>query len=145
MSFLTAIPQELLSAATQLEGIGTSLTAQNTGAAATTAALEPAASDPVSLLQAGIFSSYGTYYQQIATEAQAIAQRFTSTLGLSSGSYTETKPVNAAASGPLGNLVDTINPILGGPVTSVGSSAGPFGLSGNAANIANIGGGNYAS
>src|ERR1700722_5122521 len=146
MSFLKAIPQELLSAATQLEGIGTSLTAQNARAAAPTTPIAPTAADPVSILQSGIFSSYGTLYQQIAAEAQAIQQQFTSTLGLSSGTYTETEAANEAANGPVQNIIDTLNTILGGPVTSVNSSfAGPFGLSGNAANIANIGGGNYAS
>jgi hypothetical protein len=59
MSFLTAIPEELLAAATQLEGIGNSLTAQNAGAAAPTTAVAPAAADQVSALQAGIFSAYG--------------------------------------------------------------------------------------
>ena len=57
MSFLTTIPEELLAAAAQLEGIGTSLTAQNAGAAAPTTAIAPAAADPVSILQAGIFST----------------------------------------------------------------------------------------
>ena len=53
MSFLTAIPEELLSAAAQLEGIGTSLTAQNAGAAAPTTTIAPAAIDPVSLPAGG--------------------------------------------------------------------------------------------
>ena len=97
MSFLTTIPQELLSAAAQLEGIGTSLTAQNAGAAAPTTAIAPAAADPVSILQSGIFSSYGTLYQQLAAEAQAIQQQFTSTLGLSSGTYSATEASNATA------------------------------------------------
>ena len=70
MSFLTTIPEELLAAAAQLEGIGTSLTAQNAGAAAPTTAIAPAAADPVSALQAGIFASYGTLYQQLAAEAR---------------------------------------------------------------------------
>src|ERR1700760_4079047 len=109
MSFLTAIPQELLSAASQLEGIGNALTAQITGSAASTTAVAPAASDQVSALQAGIFSTYGTLYQQIAQEAQAIQQQFISTLGLSSGSYTESEAANAAANGPVGDLIDTIN------------------------------------
>jgi PE family/PPE-SVP subfamily C-terminal region len=145
MSFLTAIPQELQSAATQLEGIGNALTAQITGSAASTTAVAPAASDQVSALQAGIFSTYGTLYQQIAAEAQAIQQQFISTLGLSSGTYTETEAANAAANGPVQNIIDSINTALGGPVTSITNSAGPFGLSSNAANIGNIGGGNYAS
>jgi hypothetical protein len=142
MSFLTTIPQELLSAASQLEGIGTSLTAQNAGAAAPTTAITPAASDPVSILQSGIFSSYGTLYQQLAAEAQAIQQQFTSTLGISSGSYTATEAANAAASvDPL----QTHSGLLGGPSTSFSSTAGPFSLSGNSANFLNFETGNWAS
>ena len=144
MAFLTAIPQELLSAAQQLEGIVSALAGQNAGAAGSTTAIAPAASDQVSLLQAGIFSTYGTMYQQIATEAQTIQQQFASTLGLSSGSYTETEAVNAAAAGPVDGFLSYIGQLIGGPVTSSGS-AGPFGLSSNFANIFNIGGGNWSS
>jgi hypothetical protein len=145
MSFLKTIPQELLSAAAQLEGIGTSLTAQNAGAAAPTTSIAPAASDPVSILQAGIFSSYGTLYQQLAAEAQAIQQQFTSTLGLSSGTYSATEASNAtsAAAGPLSGIINEISKILGGPVTSVGGT--PFSLSGNTANFFNFESGNWAS
>jgi PE family/PPE-SVP subfamily C-terminal region len=146
MSFLKTIPQELLSAAAQLEGIGTSLTTQNAGAAAPTTSIAPAASDPVSMLQAGIFSSYGTLYQQLAAEAQAIQQQFTSTLGLSSGTYSATEASNAtsaAAEGPLSTLINDISTLLGGPVTSFGGQ--PFSLSGNAANFVNFETGNWAS
>jgi hypothetical protein len=146
MSFLKAIPQELLSAAAKLEGIGTSLTAQNAGAAAPTTAVAPAAADPVSILQSGIFSSYGTLYQQIAAEAQAIQQQFTSTLGLSSGTYSAAEAANAtsaAAQGPISTLINNISTLLGGPVTSFGGQ--PFSLSGNAANFLNFESGNWAS
>lgn len=145
MSFLTAIPEELLAAAQQLEGIGNSLTAQNAGAAAPTTAIAPAAADQVSALQAGIFSAYGTLYQQLATEAQAIQQQFVSTLGLSSGTYSSTEAANVAAATPVQTLSDQIATLLGGPLTSLTSTAGPFSLSGNAANIGNIGFGNWAS
>lgn len=146
MSFLRTIPQELLSAAAQLEGIGTSLTAQNAGAAAPTTSIAPAASDPVSILQSGIFSSYGTLYQQLAAEAQAIQQQFTSTLGLSSGTYSATEASNAtsaAAGDGISTLINNISELLGGPVTSVGGQ--PFSLSGNAANFLNFETGNWAS
>jgi hypothetical protein len=146
MSFLKTIPQELLSAAAQLEGIGTSLTTQNAGAAAPTTSIAPAASDPVSMLQAGIFSSYGTLYQQLAAEAQAIQQQFTSTLGLSSGTYSATEAANATsaqATGPVSGLINAISELLGGPVTSVGGQ--PFSLSGNTANFFNFESGNWAS
>ena len=146
MSFLKTIPQELLSAAAQLEGIGTSLTAQNAGAAAPTTAIAPAAADPVSILQSGIFSTYGTLYQQLAAEAQAIQQQFTSTLGLSSGTYSATEAANATtaqATGPVSTLINDISTLLGGPVTSFGGQ--PFSLSGNSANFLSFETGNWAS
>jgi hypothetical protein len=145
MSFLTAIPEELLAAAAQLEGIGNSLTAQNAGAAAPTTSVAPAAADQVSALQSAIFSTYGTLYQQIAAEAQAIQQQFVSTLGLSSGTYTSTEAANVAAATPVDSLSSTISTLFGGPLTSLTSTAGPFSLSGNLANFGNIGVGNYAS
>jgi hypothetical protein len=146
MSFLKTIPQELLSAAAQLEGIGTSLTAQSAGAAAPTTSIAPAASDPVSILQSGIFSSYGVLYQQLAAEAHAIQQQFTSTLGLSSGTYSATEASNAtaaAATDPISALINRISTFLGGPVQSVGGT--PFSLSGNTANFLNFESGNWAS
>jgi PE family/PPE-SVP subfamily C-terminal region len=143
MAFLTAIPQELAAAAAQLQAIGSALAAQVAGAASPTSIIAPAASDSVSQLQSGIFASYGTLFQQLAGEANTIQEQFASTLGLSSGTYAETEAVNAAAAVPGGNLADTISTIFGGPLTSLLNQ--PTSLSGNAANIANIGGGNYAS
>ncbi|OBA69502.1 PE family protein [Mycobacterium sp. 1554424.7] len=142
MSFLTAIPEELLAAASQLEGIGNSLTAQNAGAAAPTTSVAPAAADQVSALQSALFSTYGTMYQQIAAEAQSIQQQFVSTLGLSSGTYTSTEAANVAAATPT-DLVNQISTLFGGPL---GSTNGlPTSLSSNLANVGNIGFGNYAS
>ncbi|OBK53582.1 PE domain-containing protein [Mycobacterium sp. 1081908.1] len=142
MSFLTAIPEELLAAAAQLEGIGNSLTAQNAGAAAPTTAIAPAAADQVSALQSALFSGYGTMYQQIAAEAQAMQQQFVSTLGLSSGTYTQTEAANVAAATPT-DLVTQLSTLFGGPL---GSTNGlPTSLSSNLANLVNIGGGNWTS
>src|SRR5271163_1361118 len=148
MSFLTTIPQELLSAAAQLEGIGTSLTAQNAAAAAPTTSIAPPAADQVSLLQAGVFSSYGTLYQQIAAEAQAVQQQFVSTLGLSSGTYTDTEASNAAASlaqPGITTFLGNLSTLFGGPSNSLASGAGPFSLSGNAGNFVSFQAGDYAS
>jgi hypothetical protein len=146
MAFLTAIPQELASAAARLQAIGSALEAQVAGAASPTSIVAPAASDSVSLLQSGIFSSYGTLFQQLAAEANTVQQQFASTLGLSSGTYAATEAANAAAAEvPGGNIIDTISTIIGGPLTSLPSNAGPFSPSGNLGNIFNIGGGNYAS
>jgi PE family/PPE-SVP subfamily C-terminal region len=147
MSFLTTIPEELLAAAAQLEGIGTSLTAQNAGAAAPTTTIAPAAADPVSALQAGIFSTYGTLYQQLATEAQSIQQQFVQTLGLSSGTYTATEAANAtAAASPFDSIAgfeQNLATFLGGPLYSSGGN--PLSFSGNPANFLSFEGGNWAS
>jgi PPE-repeat protein len=147
MSFLTTIPEELLAAAAQLEGIGSSLTAQNAGAAAPTTTIAPAAADPVSTLQAGIFSTYGTLYQQLAAEAQSVQQQFVQTLGLSSGTYTATEAANAtAASTPFDSIAgfeQNLATFLGGPLYSAGGN--PLSFSGNSANFLSFEGGNWAS
>jgi hypothetical protein len=107
MSLLTTIPEELAAAAAQLTAIVSSLTAQNAGAAAATTGLAPAASDPVSLQQAGIFSAYGTLYQQLASEARTVQEQFANNLGLSSGTYGSTEASNAAQAGG-GNILETL-------------------------------------
>lgn len=153
MSFLTTHPEALTYAAGQLQGIGSSLAAENAGVAAPTTGIAPAAADEVSALQAGLFATYGTLYQQIAAEAQAIHEQFVSTLGLSAGTYTTTEAANASSSSlssALSTPVDTISQgitnlatLLGGPTYSAGGQ--PFSPSGNSANVISYETGNWAS
>jgi PE family/PPE-SVP subfamily C-terminal region len=135
MSLLTTVPEELAAAAAQLTAIVSSLTAQNAGAAAATTGVAPAAADPVSLQQAGIFSAYGNLYQQLASEAQAIQEQFANTLGLSSGTYSATEASNAAQAG--GGL----NTLFG----FLSNSSSLFSPSGGPATIGLVEGGNFAS
>jgi hypothetical protein len=102
MSFVTTQPDALDYAAGKLEGIGTSLAAQNASAAASTTGVAPAAADEVSALQATQFSAYGDLYQQISAEATAINQAFVQMLGLSGDSYGTTEATNSAATGTSG-------------------------------------------
>ena len=60
MAYVNTTPAAIAAAATQLEGIGNSFTAESSAAAAPTTAVAPAASDEVSALQAGVFSTYGS-------------------------------------------------------------------------------------
>ena len=94
MSYLTTAPAAILEAATQLEGVGSSFAAESAGAAAPTTAVSPAAADEVSILQSGVFSTYGQLYQTVSAQAQAIHQQFVNTLQQSSGSYQETEGAN---------------------------------------------------
>ena len=96
MSFVTTAPAAISAAATQLEGVGNSFATESAGAAGSTTAIAPAAADEVSILQSGVFSTYGQLYQTVSAQAQAIHQQFVNTLQQSSGSYQETEGANQA-------------------------------------------------
>ncbi|HYX99628.1 MAG TPA: PE family protein [Mycobacterium sp.] len=97
MSFVCTQPTELTAAAENLQGIGSSLTAQNSAVAAPTTGVLPAAADEVSALTAAQFASHGQMYQAISAKAAAIHEMFVNTLGASAGSYAATEAGNAAA------------------------------------------------
>src|ERR1700757_2508143 len=157
MPGLTTLPEELLAAQAALQGILSNLAAQNAGAAGATTFIAPAAADPVSAQQAGIFSTYGTTYQQIAAEAHTLQEQYANNLGVSSNSYSTTEATNAAqnvlsnsslissAADPSSNPLDILQYLLGGTGNYSTGLGGPFSLSGNTANLFNIGGGNWAS
>jgi hypothetical protein len=96
MAYVNTTPAALAAAATQLEGIGNSFASESAAAAAPTTSIAPAASDEVSLLQSGVFSTYGQLYQTVSAQAQAIHQQFVNTLQQSSGSYSDTEAANQA-------------------------------------------------
>jgi hypothetical protein len=141
MSYVNTTPAAIAAAATQLEGIGNSFTAESSAAAAPTTAIAPAASDEVSTLQAGVFSTYGQLYQTVSAQAQAIHQQFVNLLQSSSGSYQETEAANqagaaasslansgssAAAQPAQGTITDLINGLTsfltGGPAGGLSSN-----------------------
>ncbi len=96
MSYVKTAPAAIAAAATQLEGIGNSFSAESAAAAAPTTAIAPAASDEVSTLQSGVFATYGQLYQTVSAQAQAIHQQFVNLLQSSSGSFQETEAANQA-------------------------------------------------
>jgi hypothetical protein len=96
MSFVTTAPAAISAAATQLEGVGNSFATESAGAAGSTTAISPAAADEVSILQSGVFSTYGQLYQTVSAQAQAVHQQFVNLLQSSSGSYQDTEAANQA-------------------------------------------------
>jgi hypothetical protein len=101
------------------------MAAQNGAAAGPTTGVVPAAADPVSALQAGQFSAYGTWYQQVSAQAAAIHQMLVHTLGTSAGSYAETESANQTATGST-SLSSLLGPLSGAAVNpaQVSSSTG---------------------
>ena len=99
MSFVGTQPTELTAAAENLQGIGSSLAAQNVAAAVPTTGVLPAAADEVSALTAAQFATHAEMYQAISAQAAAIHEMFVNTLDTSAGSYAATEAANAAAAG----------------------------------------------
>jgi hypothetical protein len=97
MSYVTALPEMLASAAGDLESIGRALAAGNMAAADSTTGVVPAAADEVSALTAVRFAAHGVQYQELSAQATAIHELFVSTLGASACSYGCTEAANAAA------------------------------------------------
>ena len=99
MSYVTALPAILASAAGDLQSIGCAVAAGNCAAAAPTTGVVPAAADEVSALTAAQFAAHAQMYQAVSAQAAAIHEQFVSTLGISSGSYAATEAANAASAG----------------------------------------------
>ncbi|KZS72756.1 PE family protein [Mycobacterium kansasii] len=134
MSFLTTQPDELAAAAGKLQTIGAVMDAENVAAAVPTTGVIPAAADEVSMLQASMFTAYGSLYQQISAEAAAMYDMLVNTLGVSAGTYAAAEAANSsAAASPLSDLLGALLPSqTPGWITDL-------------ANIFNIGTGNWAS
>ena len=98
MSFVTALPAMLASAAGELGSIGSAVAGGNAAAkAAPTTGVVPAAADEVSALTAAHFAAQGALYQEVSAQATAIHELFVSTLATSAGAYAATEAPNAAA------------------------------------------------
>src|SRR6202035_2410423 len=124
MAYVSTAPAAIAAAATQLEGIGNSFSAESSAAAAPTTGLAPAAADEVSALQAGVFSTYGQLYETVSAEAQAIHQQFVNLLQSSSSSYSDTEAANQA-----GAAASSLSNASSGP-SSAASSAAPTTITG---------------
>lgn len=97
MSFVTTQPEMLAMTASQLQGVGSRLAAQNAAAAPTTTGVIPAAADEVSALTATQFAVHAVMYQTVSAQAAAIHEVLVTVLGASAGSYAATEAANAVA------------------------------------------------
>jgi PE family len=97
MIFVTAQPESLTSAASQLAAIGSTLAAQNAATAAPMTGVVPAAADAVSLLTAAQFAAQAQMFQAVSAQAAAMHENFVATLQTSAGSYAATEAANAGA------------------------------------------------
>ncbi|WP_230870153.1 PE family protein, partial [Mycobacterium canetti] len=117
MAFLIATPEVVSAAATDLAGIGSTITAANTSAAAATTGVIPAALDEVSARIAAMFGAHGQAYQALSAQARLFHEQFVQALNACASAYANAEanvvqtlasavraPARAQAANPVGSL-----------------------------------------
>ncbi|OBF55088.1 hypothetical protein A5787_03545 [Mycobacterium sp. 852002-50816_SCH5313054-b] len=121
MSFLFADPEALAAAASDLFGIGSTLSTANTAAAVPTSAVAAAAADQVSAQVAAFLSEHGMGYQQVSAQIAGFHEQFVQALSAGAGAYA------AAEADAAQNLAGAVNApaaaLLGGGGTGVSGAA----------------------
>ncbi|WP_131806177.1 PE family protein, partial [Mycobacterium alsense] len=130
MSFLVTVPDVVATAAENVAGIGSSLSAVNAAAAGPTTGLVAAAEDEVSAAIAALFSGHAAEYQAISAQVAAFHERFVQALAGAGGAYAAAEAANASPLQALGqDVLGAINTptqlLLGRPLIGNGANAAP--------------------
>lgn len=94
MSFVSAVPELVNSAAGELASIGCTLDAATAAAAVPTAGIVAAASDEVSVAVASLFSTHGQDFQAVSARVSAIHGEFERLLTTSANAYLSAEAAN---------------------------------------------------
>jgi hypothetical protein len=125
VSFLFTQPQLLTEAATNLSGIGSSLTAANSAAALPTTGVMAAGADEVSAAMAGVFGSHARQYQAMSAQAANLHEQFVQAMNNAGNAYAGAESANASPmQGGTGTTPTAVNThaqgLLGGPPMGLG-------------------------
>lgn len=129
MEYVTAAPEMLVSTATDVDQIGSAITAANAAAAGPTTGLLSAAEDEVSAAIAKVFGAYGEEYQAVVRQAAAFHSQFTQTLAAAGNAYAQAEAASAATlTNALQELTAPFQSLLGGTGTGGAAGAGVGGM-----------------
>jgi len=106
MSFVSAVPDELSSAAADIAAIGSTIGDARTAAAAPATAVLAAGGDEVSTAIAGLFNDVGNEFQALTAQAAAFHHQFVQTLTGGGSAY---GAIEAANVSPLQSLENAFN------------------------------------
>jgi hypothetical protein len=121
MSFMLAEPGALVSAASDVAGIGSTLSTAHAAAAAPTTGVLAAAADEVSTHIAALFSQHAQSYQQLSARAAVFHEQFVAALAATASNYAAAE---TAAAQTLVNAVSApAQAVLGHPVGGALSNA----------------------
>ena len=118
MSYVLAAPQILSAAASDLSGIGSSLTSAHAAAAAPTTAVIAAAGDEVSAAVASLFSEHGQAFQALGAQVSAFHGEFVQALSSGGLTYAATEAANAMPLGAAGSPAQTLEQDILGVVNA---------------------------
>ena len=123
VSSLSAAPELMAAAASDLQGVGSALREAHAAAAGATTRLAAAAADEVSTAIASLFSGHAEEFQALSAQAAAFHDQFVRALNVSAGWYAGAEAANATL---LQQLQQDVLKVVNG--TGVGSSgAAAFG------------------
>ena len=118
MSLVTAAPELMTVAATDLANIGSTISAAHLVAATPTVAVIPAAADEVSSGIAHLFSQHAQDYQALAGQAAAFHEQFVQHLTSSAGSYASAEAASAKLLQPLAGSAASVAAAAAAPSTT---------------------------
>lgn len=130
MSFVSAAPEVVLAAASDLVSVGSAVTKANAAAAGSTTTLLAAGADEVSAAIAALMGEHGQTYQAISAEVASFQQRFVQTLNAGAAAYATAEAANAAPlqsveQGVLSAINAPFNALLGRPLIGNGRNGAP--------------------
>ena len=110
MSFVIAVPELVTDAATNLESLGSTISAAHAAAAAPTTGVLAAAEDEVSAAIAAAFSQHASAYQALGAQAAAFHTQLVQTLNAGAGAYAAAETAGASQLQTLEqNVLEVIN------------------------------------
>lgn len=123
VSFMFAAPEALAGAASDLAGLGATISAANAAAAPATIGVPAAAADEVSTQIAALFSQHAVGYQQLSAQVADFHRRFVQALAAAANAYASAE--TSAAQTLVTALKEPAEMLLGHPLGGTGAAAAP--------------------
>jgi PE family len=138
MSQVSTTPAYVAAAASDLAGIGSTISFANSAALGPTSSVLPPGADEVSMSIAALFGTHSQIYQQLSAQAALFHQQFVQLMSGSATQYAATEaanasPLQAVGQGALGTAGSAGSVVAGMP------AAATAGLTGGSAPVASAG------
>ncbi len=126
MTYVITEPQIMSAVATDVEGIGSAISAANAAAAGSTSALLAPAADEVSTAITNLFGTYSREYHAVVKQAAAFHHEFTQALAAAGNAYASAEGANTATLGAAPQANPQFTPISAELTLFVGPTGVPI-------------------